>query len=153
MQLLKQEIKEEVKEPKTIPDNTEEKECQGRLEQQIKKICIAIMEKEEIKESKKSSVINKFKNTWLDIMTLSGLYNKMYFTYALNKIKFTPYGLSGQIYIVPPLTFDKLDSQRDMIEENLGCCIIFNHSKASKWINAKFIFNQYLLTKNSIQGF
>lgn len=112
------------------------------LEQEIKDICEKIMKKEEIKDSKKSAIINKFKNSWLDIMTLSGLYNKMFFTYSLNKMKFTPYGLTGQIYIVPPLTFDKLDSQRDMIEENLGCCIIFNHTKASKWINVKFIFNQ-----------
>lgn len=120
----------------------DEQEYKGSLEQQIKKVCKSIMNDEEIKESKKISMINKFKNAWLDIMTMSGLYNKMYFTYSLNKIKFTPYGLSGQIYIVPPLTFDKLDSERDMIEQNLGCCIIFNHTKASKWINVKFIFNQ-----------
>lgn len=112
------------------------------LEQQIKAICIDITNNKAIKDSKKVSAINKFKNEWMDIMTLSGLYNKFCYTYSLNKLKFTSYGLSGQIYIVPPLTFDKLDSNRDMIEENLGCCIIFNHPRASKWINVKFIFNQ-----------
>lgn len=112
------------------------------LEQQIKEVCQKVMNNEDVKDFKKISIITKFKNTWMDIMTLSGLYNKMYFTYALNKLKFTPYGISGQIYLVPPLTFDKLDSEKDMIEENLNCCIIFNHTKASKWINVKFIFNQ-----------
>lgn len=112
------------------------------LEQEIKQLCDNIMNNIEIKESKKQSVLNKFKKDWIRIMALSQLYNKFYNTYSLNKLEFKSYGISGKIYIVPPLTFNKLDSNREMIEENLGCCIIFNHSKSSKWINVKFIFNQ-----------
>lgn len=112
------------------------------LEQEIKQICIELSNKKEIKDSKKKSIINKFKNQWLDIMTEANLYNKLYNTYSLNNLEITDYGIKGQIYKVPPLTYDKLDSNTDIIEENLGCCMISNNVKGSKWINVKFIFNQ-----------
>ena len=112
------------------------------LENEIKQVCKAIANKESIKESKKNNLINKFKRDWIRIMTLSQLYNKFSNTYSLNKLEFTDYGLKSNVYIVPPLTFDKLDSNREMIEENLGCIIVFNHTRASKWITTKFIFNQ-----------
>jgi S-DNA-T family DNA segregation ATPase FtsK/SpoIIIE len=112
------------------------------LEDEIRQVCKQISNNEPVKESKKNSLINKFKRDWIKIMALSQLYNKFYNTYSLNKIEFTDYGFSTRIYKVPPLTFDKLDTNRSMIEENLGCSIVLNNYKASKWINAKFIFNQ-----------
>ena len=112
------------------------------LEDEIKQVCKQISNNESVKESKKNSLINKFKRDWIRIMALSQLYNKFSNTYSLNKIEFTDYGFSSKIYKVPPLTFDKLDTNRSILEENLGCSIVLNNSKASKWINAKFIFNQ-----------
>ena len=110
--------------------------------QQIKQICEDISNNKQIKKSKMNSVLSHFKNEWKNIMVEANLYNKKFDTYSLNNVEFKPYGISCQIYIVPPLTYDKLDSFLNMIEENLNCCIIFNHSKHSKWINAKFIYNQ-----------
>jgi len=112
------------------------------LEDEIKQVCKQIAKNETVKEYKKGTLINKFKRDWIRIMALSKLYNSFSNTYSLNKIEFLDYGFKANIYIVPPLTFDKLDSNREMIEENLGCIIVFNHSKASKWIQVKFIFNQ-----------
>ena len=112
------------------------------LENDIKSICIDISNNKYVKESQKSNLINKFKNQWLDIMVESNLYNKLYNTYSLNHLEFTEYGIKAQIYKVPPLTYDKLQKNIDIIEENLGCCIILNNEKGSKWINSKFVFNQ-----------
>jgi S-DNA-T family DNA segregation ATPase FtsK/SpoIIIE len=92
---------------------------------------------------KQKAVINKFKRDWKRIMAFSGLYNAMKFTYSPNRIKITNYGLETSIYIVPPLTFSKINELRDMLQENLGCMILFNHSKVSPFINAKFIFNPH----------
>lgn len=112
------------------------------FEQQVYKVCNKIKNKENIKPSEINNVVNKLKDLWLDIMVTSGLYNKLNKTYSLNNIEVKPYGFKLQILIVPPLTFDKLESNLCMLEENLGCMVILNHSKASRWINAKFIFNQ-----------
>lgn len=112
------------------------------LENDIKSICIDISNNILIKPSKESNILNKFKNQWLDIMVEANLYNKLYNTYSLNHLKITEYGIKGQIYKVPPLTYDKLQNNIDIIEENLGCCIILNNEKGNKWINAKFVFNQ-----------
>lgn len=112
------------------------------LDKEIKQICIELSNKKEIKDSKQKSIIHKFKNQWMDIMTEANLYNKLYNTYSLNNLEITEYGIKGQIYKVPPLTYDKLQKNIDIIEENLGCCIILNNEKGSKWINSKFVFNQ-----------
>ena len=90
---------------------------------------------------KENRIISKFKKQWINIMALSGLYNKFCNTYSLNNIKITDYGIKADIYIVPPLTYNKLESKIDEIEESLNCRIILNHCKASCWINVKFIFN------------
>jgi len=90
--------------------------------------------------NKQKSIINKFKRDWLKIMVYIGFYNKRYETYSLNNIEFTDYGLKSDIFIVAPLSFDKIDNARSILEENLGCKIIFSHSKASQWINTRFIY-------------
>lgn len=112
------------------------------LYQEIKQICENISNNKEVKKSKINSILSRFKNEWKDIMVEANLYNKKFDTYSINNIQFKPYGIYCQIYIVPPLTYNKLNSFLDMIEENLNCCIIFNHIKRSKWINTKFIFNK-----------
>lgn len=109
------------------------------LSDEIKQICKSDMNDKKI-INKQQSIINKFKRDWIKIMSYIGFYNKRYETYSLNRIKFTNYGLKSDIFIVAPLSFDKLDNARDVLEETLGCKIIFNHSKASQWINAKFIY-------------
>lgn len=108
--------------------------------EEIKKVCEMINNNEPC-IPKQKVVINKFKRDWKRIMAFSGLYNAMKFTYSPNKIKVTNYGLETAIYIVPPLTFSMLDNIREMLQENFGCMILFNKSKFSPFINAKFIFN------------
>jgi S-DNA-T family DNA segregation ATPase FtsK/SpoIIIE len=110
------------------------------LYEEIKQVCEMINSNKPCM-SKQKVVINKFKRDWKRVMALSGLYNKMCFTYSPNKIKLTNYGLETSIYIVPPLTFSMLENARDMIQENFGCMILFNKSKFSPFIKAKFIFN------------
>lgn len=94
-----------------------------------------------LKKSTKRNTISRFKKEWIKIMALSGLYNKKMETYSINNIELTNYGMKCDIFIVPPLTFDKLKEVRYMIEENLNCTITLNHAKSSVWINSKFIFN------------
>jgi len=110
------------------------------LYEEIKKVCKMINDKKPCL-SQQRQVINKFKKQWKLTMAYSGLYNAMKFTYSPNRITLTNYGLKTNIYIVPPLTFAKLEAQIEMLQENFGCLIIFNHSKVSPFINAKFIFN------------
>lgn len=112
------------------------------FEQKVYKVCNKIKNKEKVKKMEMNSVIYDLKDLWLDIMVASGLYNKLNKTYSLNNIEIKPYGFKLQILIVPPLTFDKLESNVCMLEENLGCMVVLNHQKASRWINAKFIFNE-----------
>jgi S-DNA-T family DNA segregation ATPase FtsK/SpoIIIE len=109
------------------------------LSNEIKEICKSDLNDKKIIQ-KQHSAINKFKRNWIKIMSYIGFYNKRYETYSLNRIEFTDYGLKSDIFIVAPLNFDKIDNARDVLEENLGCKIIFNHAKASQWINAKFIY-------------
>ena len=109
---------------------------------EIKEVCKMIDSDKECVRNQKT-VINKFKNQWKRIMSFSGLFNSMKFTYSPNRIKVTNYGIKTDIYIVPPLTFKEIDNAREMLQENLGCMILFNHSKFSSFINAKFIFNPH----------
>lgn len=109
---------------------------------EIKHLCVDITNGNKVSNSKINSLINKFKNEWIRIMAYSGLYNRMNKTYSLNNITFTEYGIKSDIYIVPPLTYDTLEKHLDMLQENLNCLIILNHTKACKWINVKFIYNE-----------
>lgn len=109
---------------------------------EIKKICEMVDKGEECVRLQKQ-VVNKFKNEWKRIMAFTGLYNSMKFTYSPNNIEVTNYGIKTDIYIVPPLTFDKINNSREMLQENLGCMVLFNHSKFSPFINAKFVFNPH----------
>lgn len=108
----------------------------------IKNICNKIRNNEKINDGLINGTINKFKNEWINIMAHSNLYNKLNFTYSLNNIKFKDYGIECDIYIVPPLTYAILEGKIDVIQENLDCLIILNHSKVSKWIKARFIYNE-----------
>ena len=107
--------------------------------QEVQEVCKNI---DNIKKTKKIKIINKFKKKWIEIMALSNLFNKKFQTFSLNYIEITDYGFKSDIYIVPPLTFDKLDNYRNMIEENMNCLLTFEHKKSSVWINCKFIYNQ-----------
>lgn len=113
-----------------------------QLSDKVKEICKDIINNKQVKQSKKNKIINDFKEEWGNIMFLSNLYNKYFDTYSLNNIEFKEYGIKSDIYIVPPLTYNSLEEKRVMLEENLNCSIIFNHTKSSKWINSRFIFNQ-----------
>lgn len=110
---------------------------------ELKSMCSDIRENKKISENKKNILINKFKNEWIRIMGFSGLYNKLHYTYSLNNIQFMDYGIKCDIYIVPPLTYAKLQEYIDILQENLNCIVILNHTRASKWINAKFIYNEF----------
>lgn len=121
---------------------SEEKEAEDLFNKEIKEVCGMISNNEPCMPKQKA-VINKFKSKWKNIMALSGLYNAMHLTYSPNRIKVTNYGIVTDIYIVPPLTFDKINEERDMLQENMGCMILFNHSKFSPFIKAKFIFNPH----------
>jgi len=88
----------------------------------------------------KQSILNDFKNEWLDIMVNLGLYNKLYNVYTPNNIEITDYGIKCDIFIVHGLNFEKLNSHKDTIQENLGGMIVFNNHKTSNFINTKIIF-------------
>lgn len=107
----------------------------------VKDVCEDIRLGKKISHFKLDMVRGRFEREWIRIMAYSDLYNKMKFTYSLNNIEFKDYGIVSDIYIVPPLTFEKIENLRDMIQENLGCLILFNHSKVSPWINTRFVFN------------
>lgn len=112
------------------------------MSQGIVKICKKIRSKEKVSESFINTMTNKFKDEWINIMAHSDLYNKLHCTYSLNNIKFKDYGIECDIYIVPPLTYAILDNKIDVIQENLNCLVILNHGKVSKWIKARFIYNE-----------
>lgn len=135
------ELKDEVKMIEAVEEENEKE--YKLLDNKVRDICKDLREGKEIKKVKMDLVKNEFERDWIKIMTYSGLYNKALFTYSLNNIQFKDYGIRCDIYIVPPLTFSKLDVVKDMLEEALGCMIILNHKRASKWINAKFVFNQF----------
>lgn len=107
---------------------------------EVKKVCDMI-DNNELCLRQQKQVINKFKKVWVEMMALTGLYNANNKTYSPNTIKMTNYGISTSIYKVPPLTFDKLNNIIDVLQENLGCMILFHHSRFSQFISAKFIFN------------
>lgn len=91
---------------------------------------------------KANRLINGLEKEWASIMANLGLYNKLTQTYSLNNVEITEYGYKCDIFIVHGLNFSKLDSNRDIIQENLGCMLLLNHSKTSNFISARFIFNQ-----------
>ena len=109
------------------------------LYQEIKDVCNNI---DNIKYKKKQiNSISRFKKEWIQIMALTGLYNKKLQTYSLNNIKIVNYGIVCDIYIVPPLTFNELNNKIDILQENLGCMILLNRHRFSPFIKAKFIYN------------
>ena len=113
-----------------------------QLFDEIRKLCTNIREEKKVSYSKINSITQKFKDEWIRIMAYSGLYNKMHKTYSLNNIEFKSFGIRCDIYIVAPLTYDTLEKNLDMLQENLDCLIVFNHKKARKWINVRFIYNE-----------
>lgn len=101
---------------------------------------IACLNLNSLTKHKKNKYINDFKSKWIEIMALCGLYNKKLDTYSLNNINICEYGISSDIYIVPSLNFNKLEEKITILEENLGCKILFIHKRNSPWIKSKFIF-------------
>ena len=69
-----------------------------------------------------------------------GLYNKLKQTYSLNNTELTEYGFKTLILIVDGLSLEKLESNREYIQDSYGCMCVFNKSKRSNLINAEFIF-------------
>ena len=113
-----------------------------QLFDEIRNVCTNIREEKKVSYSKINSITQKFKDEWIRIMAYSGLYNKMHKTYSLNNIEFKSFGIRCDIYIVAPLTYDTLEKNLDMLQENLDCLIVFNHKKARKWVNVRFIYNE-----------
>ena len=90
-----------------------------------------------IRESMK---IAKFEKKWISLMSNLGLYNKMKQTYSLNKTEITSYGYKALILIVDGLSLEKLESNREYIQDSYGCMCVFNKAKRSNLIAAEFIF-------------
>lgn len=90
-----------------------------------------------IRESMK---IAKFEKKWIILMSNLGLYNKMKQTYSLNKTEITSYGYKALILIVDGLSLEKLESNREYIQDSYGCMCVFNKAKRSNLIAAEFIF-------------
>lgn len=84
--------------------------------------------------------IAKFEKKWISLMSNLGLYNKLKQTYSLNKTQVTEYGYKSLILIVDGLSLDKLESNREYIQDSYGCMCVFNKAKRSNLINAEFIF-------------
>lgn len=84
--------------------------------------------------------ISKFEKKWISLMANLGLYNKLKQTYSLNNTELTEYGFKTLILIVDGLSLEKLESNREYIQDSYGCMCVFNKSKRSNLINAEFIF-------------
>ena len=84
--------------------------------------------------------ISKFEKKWVSLMANLGLYNKLKQTYSLNNTELTEYGFKTLILIVDGLSLDKLESNREYIQDSYGCMCIFNKAKRSNLIAAEFIF-------------
>lgn len=84
--------------------------------------------------------IAKFEKKWISLMANLGLYNKLKQTYSLNKTQITKYGYKSIILIVDGLSLDKLESNREYIQDSYGCMCVFNKAKRSNLIAAEFIF-------------
>lgn len=84
--------------------------------------------------------IAKFEKKWISLMANLGLYNKIKQTYSLNKTQVTEYGYRALILIVDGLSLEKLESNREYIQDSYGCMCVFNKNKRSNLINAEFIF-------------
>lgn len=85
--------------------------------------------------------IYKFEKKWISLMANLGLYNKLKQTYSLNNTQITSYGYKSLILIVDGLSLDKLENNREYIQDSYGCMCVFNKAKRSNIINAEFIFN------------
>lgn len=84
--------------------------------------------------------IAKFEKKWISLMSNLGLYNKLKQTYSLNKTEVTKYGFKSLILVVDGLSLEKLESNREYIQDSYGCMCVFNKSKRSNLISAEFIF-------------
>lgn len=84
--------------------------------------------------------IAKFEKKWISLMANLVLYNKLKQTYSLNKTQITKYGYKSIILIVDGLSLDKLESNREYIQDSYGCMCVFNKAKRSNLIEAEFIF-------------
>lgn len=84
--------------------------------------------------------IAKFEKKWISLMANLGLYNKLKQTYSLNKTQVTEYGYKSLILITDGLSLDKLERNREYIQDSYGCMCVFNKAKRSNLINAEFIF-------------
>lgn len=108
----------------------------------VKSLCTEMNELEKSKAKRKSiSMINKFKEEWIENMYLLKLFNEGRTTYSLNNIKMTEYGFSCRIYFVAGCNFTKLDNIRDDLQDKLGCLILFKKKRANQYVSAKFIYN------------
>lgn len=102
-------------------------------------------EKKEAEEKKltpeEKKKIRELVDDWVKIMAHAGIENKLDQTYSLQDIRIKPYGYECNIRIVPPLTFDSLQSQRmtRVIEDNLGCIFVTTRLPKKKIMQAKFI--------------
>ena len=93
-----------------------------------------------IDKIKEGIKISKFENKWISLMANLGLYNKLKHTYSLNNTIVTEYGYRSDILIVDGLSLEKLESNREYIQDSYGCMCVFNKSKRSNIIKAEFIF-------------
>lgn len=91
-----------------------------------------------LEENKKISI---FEKKWINIMANIKAFNEMKETFSLNKTEITEYGFKSLILIVDGLTYSKLETAKEYIEDAFGCMCVFNKARRSNLVNAEFIFN------------
>lgn len=77
---------------------------------------------------------------WINIMAMTGNYNKLKQTYSLNNVKITEYGYTADCLIVDGLKFSSLKEIIEAVEDALGCFITLKRVGRSNVAKMKFIY-------------
>lgn len=91
------------------------------------------------KQAALNSEISKFVDKWLEVMASTRTYNAAYHTFTLKNIKKEPYGWSCKIYVPYGLSFDKLDTIKPIIENNIPCILNYKAKRLKNFVEAEII--------------
>lgn len=92
-----------------------------------------------IKEIKTISVISKFENEWIKLMSNIGAYNLEKETFGLNYTTITPYGYYSEVYIPDGFDLANLEELTTRIENKFKCILMLNKRVRSNIVDAFFI--------------
>lgn len=112
------------------------------IKEEVKKDKDAIT-KEKIKSKKRmpSKEEIQFKNRFYELMFELDLYNKFKKTYKLNILKETNYGYYAHLYLAAGLSFNKLEVNRHIIEQNLKCMWIMIIEPFKEYAEIQIVLN------------